>query len=135
MIGLEKRIAARLGTPENSIPYVQQYEFEGLLLSDSEVVAAYFQAPALAVAVSKAVAAAGGPELVNDNPLTAPSKRLEDWTEAHAPTILRYRKATKTRHGPQLAARLTLPVIRAACPRFDGWVRKLEALSRPAPSG
>lgn len=133
--GLEERIAVRLGAPGNFLPYVQQYEFEGLLLSDSEVVAAYFQAPALAVAVSKAVAAAGGPELVNDNPSTAPSKRLEEWTTTHAPVLLRYWKATKTRHGPQLAARLTLPVIRAACPRFDRWVRKLEALSRPVSSG
>jgi hypothetical protein len=60
--------------------------------------------------------------------VTAPSKRLESWTLAHAHEVLRYRKSTKIRHRPVLAVRLTLSVIRAACPRFDAWVGRLEAL-------
>lgn len=129
---LEARIAQRLGTPRNLLPYVQLYEYEGLLLSDAQAAAVYFQAPALEAVISKAVQAAGGPEQVNDDPATAPSKRLERWTAEHAPVSFRYGKSTKVRHGPLLAARLTLPVIRTACPRFDAWVSRLEALAPPA---
>jgi hypothetical protein len=129
--GLEERIAARLGAPRNLIPYVQLHEYEALLLSDPAIVATYFRAPAVEAIARKAIAVAGGPEQVNDNPSTAPSKRLEAWTRAHAPSVLHYWKATKTRHAPLLAARLTLPVIRAACPRFNAWVTQLETLAAP----
>jgi hypothetical protein len=127
---LEERIAVRLGTPPNFIPYVQLHEYEALLLSNAATVAAYFQAPALAREVRKVVTQAGNPELVNDSPQTAPSKRLDSWTSTHAPRM-RYSRDTKTRHGPMLAARLTLPVIRAACPRFAGWLSRLERLGAP----
>lgn len=132
---LEQRIAARLGAPPNLIPYVQRHEYEGLLLSNAAIAANYFQAPKIEALIRKAVKAAGGPEQVNDNPQTAPSKRLEGWTLKHAPADLRFSKGTKLRHGEFLAVRLTLPVIRSACPRFAAWLTKLEALGRPAPSG
>jgi Domain of unknown function (DUF4276) len=67
---------------------------------------------------------------VNDGPQTAPSRRLTDWTAAHSPSTLRYSKSTKTRHGPQLAARLSLSVIRDACQRFGAWLGRLEGLAR-----
>lgn len=126
---LEARIAAKVGTPGRFISYVQLHEFEGLLLSDAAVAADYFRSPKLAELISQAVSRAGTPEHVNDGHQTAPSKRLEAWTRDHSPKLQRYSKATKTRHGPQLAMCLTLPVIRRACPRFDAWVGKLEALS------
>lgn len=127
---LETRIAATLGTPRNLIPYVQIYEFEGLLLSDPAIAASYFEAPAMEPAIRSAVSRAGSPENVNDSPETAPSKRLETWTRQHG-SPKRYQQATKTLHGPLLAARLTLPVIRNACPRFAAWLSRLETLARP----
>jgi hypothetical protein len=127
VVELEHRIGARLGAPGNLIPYVQQHEYESLLLSDAAIVAEYFKAPALEGEIGKAIAESGNPELVNDSPLTAPSKRLDAWTGTHAPKM-RYSNDTKTRHGPRLAARLTLPVIRAACPRFADWIGRLETL-------
>jgi hypothetical protein len=39
---LEARIAASLDMPRNLIAYVQIHEFEGLLLSDVAIIAAYF---------------------------------------------------------------------------------------------
>lgn len=127
---LEARIAATLGTPRNLIPYVQIYEFEGLLLSDPAIVAGYFDAACMESAIRLAVARAGSPENVNDSPETAPSKRLEAWTRQHKSKRL-YSQATKTLHGPLLAARLTLPVIKNACPRFAEWLSRLEALAKP----
>lgn len=125
---LEARIASSLGAPDNLISYVQLHEFEGLLLSDEVTVADYFQATELNSLIRSAVNKAGSPEQVNDHPATAPSKRLEAWTRAHAPAAQQYSKATKTLHGPQLAARLGLPVIRTACPRFNSWLTQLENL-------
>lgn len=126
---LQDRISARLGRPERFLSYVQLHEFEGLLLSDPSTAAAYFEAPRLQTLIGDAVARAGSAEHVNDGALTAPSKRLESWTRTHAPPRHRYSKATKPLHGPRLALRLTLPVIRRACPRFDAWVARLERLS------
>lgn len=125
---LETRIAEKLGSPRNFISYVQLHEFEALLLSDAATVADYFGAEELRQEVANAVGA-GSPEQVNDGAQTAPSKRLERWTSRCAPGLPRYSSATKTTHAPQLAARLTLPVIRAACPRFHAWLTRLENLS------
>jgi Domain of unknown function (DUF4276) len=126
---LEARIASVLGNPRNLISYVQLHEFEGLLLSNAAIVASYFQAPTLERLVEEAVRRAGSPEQVNDDRETAPSKRLEKWTSRGAPSNYRYSKPTKTLHGPQQAARLSLPVIRAACPRFNAWLTRLEGLA------
>lgn len=62
------------------------------------------------------------PEGINDNPATAPSKRI-------AGVILSYRKRL---HGPQVAKKMSLEKIRAERPRFDEWVIRLEALGGAA---
>ena len=58
------------------------------------------------------------PEDINDEPETAPSKRI-------ARTISRYRKAL---HGPLIAETMGLDVIRKECLRFNQWVERLESL-------
>lgn len=93
------------------------------------VTASSFEAGKLAALVADAVSRAGGPERVNDSPRTAPSKRLEQWIERHAPVHMRYSDRTKVRHGAGLAVRLGLPAIRKACPRFDAWLSRLEGLA------
>lgn len=125
---LQRRIAEKAGTPQNLIPYVQQYEFESLLLACPTTAAAYFQAPDLAKTMTSAVNSAGGAEQVNDGTATAPSKRLESWTTAHAPALMRFAKKTKVRHGATLCERIGLATIRTACPRFDAWLKQLEGL-------
>jgi Domain of unknown function (DUF4276) len=132
---LEGRIASALNTPHNLIAYVQLHEFEGLLLSNAAVAASYFEASAMArliedtvSQIQDTVSQAGSPEAVNEGPSTAPSKRLEAWTRQLGTRRL-YSKATKTLHGPGLATRLTLPVIRKACPRFAAWLARLETLA------
>lgn len=125
---LEARIAAESGRPGNLIPYIQLHEFEALLLSDAATAAHYFQAPKIEPLLSRVVTKCGGAEEVNDGTTTAPSKRLEMWTKKHAPLSMQFTSDTKVRHGAALAERLTLPVIRNACPRFDKWVARLEML-------
>ncbi len=65
------------------------------------------------------------PEDINDNSLTAPSKRIRQ-------LIPRYNKKV---HGPLIAAAAGLDAIRTECPLFDRWVMRLESLGNPPESG
>lgn len=56
---------------------------------------------------------------MNDGHDTAPSKQLK----ARIPSY------QKTVHGPLVTEATGLAKLRAACPRFDDWVAKLEGLS------
>ncbi|MGP9820182.1 DUF4276 family protein [Salinarimonas sp. NSM] len=123
---LEARIHEALGAPPNLIPYVQRHEFEALLLSAPDVLAAHFAQPGLVRTIGRALAPLGGPEDLNDGPATAPSKRLADWTRDLAE---RYEPRTKLRHAPPICARIGLEPMRAACPRFDAWIARLERLA------
>ncbi|MGO9741905.1 MAG: DUF4276 family protein [Roseiarcus sp.] len=124
---LEERIAAAVAAePSNVIPYIQKFEFETLLLSDPRVLADYFGDGAIEKQANAAIRAAGAVEEVNDSPESAPSGRLEAWTKLGRSA---YNRRTKTRHAPNLARRIGLAAMRGACPRFDAWLARLEALS------
>ena len=101
--------------------YIQQHEFEGLLFSDVD----NFSTLGLAGVDDDCLASLhrirnhfATPEDINDDRDTAPSKRI-------ANLIPRYRKRL---HGPLVAEATGLEGIRAACPRFNGWVTSLESL-------
>ena len=104
------------------IPYIQRHEFEGLMFSEVRA----FSTLGLAGvhddcinSLQQTRDAFGTPEDINDDSETAPSKRIAD-------LIPRYRKRL---HGPLVAEAIGLERIRAECPRFDGWVTRLETLS------
>ena len=106
------------------IPYVQRHEFEGLLFSKVEC---FRNVPDLEVDDAKLENLRAirrsfmSPEDINDDANTAPSKRLL----ALMPS---YRKPL---HGPLIGEDIGLAAIRAECPRFDGWVKRLSQLSEP----
>ena len=103
------------------IPYVQKHEFEGLLFSDvSAFGAMIIDDPDQGLARLQAIRTRFQTlEDINDNPHTAPSKRIMNM-------IPGYRKRL---HGPLVAGEVGLPVIRRECPRFDNWVERLESLT------
>ena len=104
--------------PIRTIPYVQRYEFEGLLFSD---VNAFQMVKASSESLRKLQdvrAQFPTPEDINDHPETAPSKRI-------AGAMPGYRKVVD---GALIAKETGLPVIRRECPRFSGWVERLSAL-------
>jgi hypothetical protein len=68
--------------------------------------------------MAEAVSECGGPELVNDDAATAPSKRL----------LAVYPTYQKTLDGPAVAESIGLAKMRAACPHFDAWLAWLESL-------
>lgn len=99
--------------------YVQQHEFEGLLFSDASAFARLIDVPDGAVdALGEIRSQFPTPEDINDNSDTAPSKRI-------VRLIPRYQKVVD---GSLLAEEIGLETIRAACPRFNAWVTRLEAL-------
>ena len=104
------------------VPYVQQYEFEGLLFSD---VSAFARVSDIEIAqesldeLRKTRSQFLTPEDINDSRDTAPSRRIKN-------VIPRYRKA---KYGPLLAEEIGLETIRAECPRFNDWVARMESLA------
>ena len=98
-------------------PYIQMHEFEGLLFSDVDSFERVI--PGAPIADLNSIRAAfDTPEDINDDPNTAPSKRIRQ-------LIPTYRKRL---HGPGVALETGLDEIRRECPRFDTWMGRIEAL-------
>ncbi|MFK8103756.1 MAG: DUF4276 family protein [Saprospiraceae bacterium] len=99
-------------------PYLQLHEFEGLLFNNIEVFDDIFDEADFVDrdAIEKVINDHPNPELINDDPETAPSKRLERFMEKYKKTI----------HGIILAEDIGLERMRAKCPRFNAWIAKLE---------
>ena len=101
------------------IPYVQQHEFEGLLFSDVTAFADAMLVPDSCVAELQDIRSRfATPEDINDSSDTVPSKRISK-------VIPRYRKVVD---GSLIASATGLDRIRAECPRFDSWLKRLESL-------
>ena len=101
-------------------PYIQQYEFEGLLFSNIQ---SFRPIPEVdeecLVNLGQVRQQFETPEHINDNSTTAPSKRLT----ALIPTY------NKVLHGLLVAGETGLDRIRNECPRFNGWLTRLESLA------
>ena len=107
------------GWYRRAFSYVQQYEFEGLLFSDANAFAILPGVSDSTLADLTAIRAQyETPEDINDNPDAAPSKRI-------AQVIHRY---DKRGYGYLVAEEIGLDTIRAECPRFNGWLTRLESL-------
>ena len=100
------------------IPYIQMYEFEGLLFSDPDAMESELEEEGVKNwAESILNSFNNNPEAINDSTETAPSKRLAKKTS--------YRKTT---HGPNIAEAIGLEKIREKCAGFNAWLQKIEAL-------
>lgn len=100
------------------IPYVQIYEFEGLLFSDVQSLATGINRPDLYDRFKGVRADFNTPEEINDNPETSPSKRVMKF----------YPGYEKPLHGALAAIEMGLEIIREQCPLFNGWLTNLENL-------
>lgn len=99
-------------------PFIVLHELEALLYADPRIVGTTLGSKPLERMMREAVEAAGGPELVDDSPATAPSKRIR----AAFPGYV------KTADGPALLSAIGLARLRAACPRFGAWLGRMESL-------
>ena len=119
---LENAFAEAIDCRHRLIPYIQLHEFEAILFTDISKLANYY--PAFTASLQRLVTEASryaSPELINEGETSAPSKRI-------LREVPLYDKVTA---GSLLAIELTLPVIRQACPHFNGWVTGLEQLGTP----
>lgn len=112
-------VCQEMGTgfdPERFIPFVMMHEFEGLLFSDCEAFGRGIGRPELAQDFQAIRDQFDSPEEINDDPLTAPSKRVESL----AP---RYEKALL---GTLAILEIGLETLRNECPHFRNWLTQLE---------
>ena len=109
----------QLRTDTRFIPYLAVHEFEALLFSCSETLATRLGIKA--AHVEEVLSDCGEPEAINNNPTTAPSKRLDAWSEGG--------KFAKTSSGISIATDIGIPTIREKCPVFNAWLLCLESLT------
>jgi hypothetical protein len=100
------------------IPYVQIYEFEGLLFSNPTALAEAMFREDLADKLEQIRAAFPTPEDINDGPRTAPSKRLLDLEPRYVKVI----------SGTRAAQNMGVQTIYEHCPRFRSWYDRLAGL-------
>ena len=116
---LNQEIKRKIPDARWIFPYVQKYEFEGLLFSEVEAFRVIGETVNPDIGRLLAVRQQfSTPEEINDDPNGAPSKRIKE-------AVSGYRKRL---HGPMVAEETGLSKIRAECPRFNEWVTRLEGL-------
>lgn len=103
----------------NFIPNLLVHEFEALLFSAPHKFTDWFEDKVPTAKLEAVRAAFETPEHINNNPNTAPSKRILS-------LIPKYRK---TLHGPIIAADIGLDVMRRECVHFNNWVEGLLRLA------
>ncbi len=102
------------------IPYIQLHEFEALIFVNPEPLKyEYFEHENEIDKLIKISNDFANPELINDNPLTAPSKRILQ-------LIPEYDKANI---GPDIADFIGINNLKSKCRHFNNWVTLLEKLS------
>jgi hypothetical protein len=106
--------------PTKFIPYIQIHEIESLLFAGPEEMACVFGNQSLAAKFEQIVQECGGCENINDNPESAPSKRIQNLFPA-------YKKGRSVNaHAYRIAQRIGLERMRERCPHFNEWLIKLE---------
>ncbi len=105
------------------VPFVVIHEFEGLLFSDCSAFSQAIGRPDLAASLSEIRNSVSTPEHINDSPLTAPSKRVEQLIRGYEKQLF----------GNLAILAISLERIREACPHFATWLDRLDRLGNPEP--
>lgn len=111
------------------IPFVMLYEYETIFFADLEkLMLRYPDAKDAVAAIRNDLrdTNASCVEWINDNPATAPSKRII----RHVPEYER----EKASAGPVIAASVGLATICRSCPHFSSWLRVIESLDPRNPT-
>jgi Domain of unknown function (DUF4276) len=118
---LEQAFTEDIGDPR-FVPYIQLHEFEACLFSDPKWFAFFYDHHARQIEALETIANTHKtPELINDGPRSAPSKRMI----ADLPDY----EGAKSVVGPQVAELIGLGTIREKCPHFAAWLSRLERLT------
>jgi hypothetical protein len=127
---LERAFAEDL-KDDRFVPYIQLHEYEAYLFSDPTWFSYFYDHHEAQIAMLQTITDGyTTPELINDGPLSAPSKRIVE--------VLPDYEDAKAAVGPQVAELIGLEVIRSKCPHFAEWLTRLESLGiedKPSRSG
>jgi hypothetical protein len=114
---LEETLRQNINHPK-FLPYLALHEFEAMLFVAPAKIAQAFPGSAKENELVAIKNQFGSPEEIDDNPQTAPSKRL----------MRLFPEYQKPLHGPLVILEIGVEQIRAECSHFDGWLTKLEKL-------
>ena len=103
--------------PKRFIPFVMMHEFEALLFSDCEAFSRAIGHPELSANLQSIRNQFPSPEEIDDSPITAPSKRVEELVKGYQKPLL----------GALAIRDIGLDTIRDECPHFGEWLAHLEA--------
>lgn len=112
---VERAVAAAVDD-QGFVPHFTLHETEAWVFAAADALAELIDDRTVARDLRIVADEAGGPELINDDPATAPSRRLCERLPAYQ----------KTLHGPLSIEALGLNALRAQCPHLDGWLSELE---------
>ena len=118
LISEVKKKTGKKWNADRVIPYIQMYEFEGLLFSEIEMMINSINAPKKEIEELMASVNCDNPEEINNN--FPPSKRIKSYVSVYK----------KTSHGHLVAAAIGIGKICDKCPRFKKWIKDLESLQR-----
>jgi len=104
---------------EYFIPYIQLHEFEALILADPQKLDWEYLEHDRPISNLVKMVGSENPELINDGPETAPSKRIQkEIPEFHKPGA-----------GVNVVAKIGLQVLRSKCRHFNEWLTRLEKMA------
>jgi len=113
---VERAIRDYFGSPGNFIPFLALHEYEAWLFASADALPGVMNDPAKQADIEGIRHTVSTPEDINDDPESAPSKRIRKLFPAYQ----------KVAHGTIAAGRIGLERIRAECPHFNDWLTELE---------
>ena len=118
---MERLLKKDLGFPK-FIPYIQLHEYEALMYSDTAIMeqwlGLYNKLRQNCFTNIKNSAPDSNPELINESPETAPSKRILSLCDSY----------DKIDDGILILKEIGLKKLRSECAHFNDWLNKLETL-------
>ena len=122
---IETAFGSDINSP-NFIPYIQLHEFEALLFCDIEKLAIEYPRCQKEIEKLKRTLLLynDNPELIDNSPETAPSKRIKKTIESKR--LYRYNKPSS---GAVIAAAIGMSKLMTNCAHFCNWVKRIEKIN------
>ncbi len=113
---LEKELGADISNAKFH-PFIMLHEFETMIFCDIYSLQDFFHDQTSNLdRLNNILATYTNPELINNSPETAPSKRI----------LAELKNYQKTLHGPIATKNIGIDRIRALCPHFNNWLTHIE---------
>ena len=105
------------------IPYIQLHEFESIVFCGLDYLKdLYPGCERKCASLFADIQEIGNPELINDKPATAPSKRIINAIESKQRPLYSY---NKPRTGKYIASKVSIDTLRLMCPHLNDWIQQL----------